>query len=117
MGAGSDGASGDGNGQVGLACAGATNQSTLRCWAMKPPPAIVDESMIDQRAVELEVGDVLGKRQLCNGELVFDRPGLLLVDLGVERIADDALTFVLALDGSSTVEDSAICRPAKTLPL
>ena len=51
-------------------------------------------------AVELEVGDVLGKRQLGNGELVFDRPGLLLVDLGVEQVADNALRLVLALNGS-----------------
>jgi hypothetical protein len=60
---------------------------------------IIDESLIDRRAVELEVGDVLGKRQLGNGELVFDRLGLLLVDLGVEQLADNALRFVLALDG------------------
>ena len=59
---------------------------------------IIDESLIDRRAVELEVGDVLGKRQLGNGELVFDRPGLLLVDFGVEQVADDALGFVLAFD-------------------
>ena len=39
--------------------------------------------------VELEVGDVLGKREVGNGELVIDRPGLLLVDLGGEQIADD----------------------------
>jgi hypothetical protein len=31
-------------------------------------------------------------------ELVFDRPGLLLVDLGVQQVPDDALGFVLALD-------------------
>ncbi|MGY4448668.1 hypothetical protein ACVWZR_003328 [Bradyrhizobium sp. i1.3.1] len=68
---------------------------------MKPPPGeIIDESLIDRRAVELEVGDVLGERQLGNGELVFDRPGLLLVDLGVEQVADNALRLVLALDGS-----------------
>jgi hypothetical protein len=32
--------------------------------------------------------------------LVFDRSCLLLADLGVEQIADDALGFVLAFDGS-----------------
>jgi hypothetical protein len=32
--------------------------------------------------------------------LVFDRAGLLLIDLGVEQVTDNALTFVLALDRS-----------------
>src|SRR6266446_2103852 len=34
-----------------------------------------------------------------DGELVLDRPRLLLADLGVEQITDDALRFVLAFDG------------------
>ena len=50
-------------------------------------------------SVELEVGDVLGKRQLGDGELVLDRTGVLLVDLRVEQIADDALGFMLSFDG------------------
>ncbi len=50
--------------------------------------------------VELEVGDVLRKRQLGNGKLVFDRSGLLLVDLGGEQISDNALEFMLAFDSS-----------------
>ena len=43
--------------------------------------------------------EVLGERQLGDGELVLDRAGLLLVDLGLEQVADDALGLVLALDG------------------
>lgn len=53
-----------------------------------------------RRAVELEVGDVFGKRQLGNGELVLHRPGVLLVDLRVEQVGNDVLGFVLALDRS-----------------
>ena len=41
---------------------------------------------------------ILGKRQFGDGELVLDRAGLLLVDLGVEQIANNALRFVLAFD-------------------
>jgi len=41
----------------------------------------------------------LAKVELGNGELVFDRARLLLADLGLERIADDVLGLVLALDG------------------
>ena len=55
--------------------------------------------MVDRRALELEVIEVLGERQLGDGELVFDRAGLLLVDLGAEQIANNALRFMLALDG------------------
>lgn len=83
-GTGSDAASGDGNGQVGFACAGAANQHDVALLGDEAAASkIIDECLIDRRAVELEVGDVLGKRKLGNGELVFDRPGLLLADLGV----------------------------------
>jgi hypothetical protein len=53
----------------------------------------VHERLVDRRALELEVGEVLGERQLGDGELVLDRARLLLVDLGVEQITDDALGF------------------------
>jgi len=61
---------------------------------------IVDQGLIDRCAFELEVLEILGERQFGDGELVLDRAGLLLVDLGVEQVADNALGFVLAFDGS-----------------
>src|SRR5207247_302622 len=64
-----------------------------------PGGEVMDERRIDRRAREVEVGEVLGERQLGDGELVFDRPRLLLADLGAEQIADDALGLMLALDG------------------
>ena len=69
---------------------------------MKPPPArsLTSVSLIGV-PVELEVVEVLGERQLGDGELVLDRARLLLADLGVEQITDDALRFVLAFDGRS----------------
>ena len=57
--------------------------------------------MVDWRALELEVVEVLCERQLGDSELVLDRARLLLVDLGIEQIADDALGFMLAFDGGS----------------
>src|SRR6476620_3456782 len=60
---------------------------------------IVHERLIDRRALELEVVEVLGERQLGDGKLVLDRARLLLVDLGVEQITDDALGFMLTFDG------------------
>jgi hypothetical protein len=60
---------------------------------------IIDQRLVDGCAFELEVLKVLGQRQFGDGELVLDRAGLLLIDLGAEQIADNALGFVLALDG------------------
>src|SRR5256885_7342509 len=86
--------------------------TALRCWAMKPPPARSCTSVWLIGALELEVGEVLGERQLGDGELVLDRARLLLVDLGVEQITDDALGFVLAFDGRGhdLVEGRPSCR-------
>jgi hypothetical protein len=46
-----------------------------------------------------ELLDLAGERQLGDGDLVFDRPRLLLVDLGSQQVADDPLGLVLAPDG------------------
>jgi hypothetical protein len=46
---------------------------------------LADQRLVDRRAIELEVLDVLSERQLGDGELVFDRPCLLLGNLGRER--------------------------------
>jgi hypothetical protein len=59
---------------------------------------IIDQRLVDGCAFELEVLEILGKRQFGDGELVLDRAGLLLIDLGVEQIANNALRFVLAFD-------------------
>src|SRR4030095_14924024 len=83
--AGSDAASGDGNGQMGFASAGAADQHDVALLGDKAAAGkVVDERLVDRRVVELEVSNVLGQRQLGDGELVLNRPGLLLVDLGVE---------------------------------
>ena len=72
----------------------------MRCWAMNPPPARSrTRGFVDRRVLEGEVLDILGQRQLGDGELVFDRARLLLGDLGLQEIADQALRLVLALDG------------------
>jgi hypothetical protein len=38
---------------------------------------IAHQGLVDRRAVELEVVEILGERQLGDGELVFDRARLL----------------------------------------
>jgi hypothetical protein len=75
----SDAASGDRDGQVGLACAGTADQDSITRWDRKAPLA----SLVDRRALELEVVEILGKRQFGDGEQVLDRAGLLLANLAV----------------------------------
>src|SRR4051812_18068038 len=69
---------------------------------------IVDERLVDRRALELEDIEVFGERQFGDGELVLDRARLLLADLGIEQTADDALRLMLAFDsgGHDLVEGS-----------
>ena len=59
---------------------------------------IANEPFVDRRVLEGEVVDVLGERQLGDGELILDRPRLLLRDLGAQKVADEALRLVLALE-------------------
>src|SRR5882672_1919740 len=99
-GTGSDAASGDGYGQMGLAGTGAADQHGVALLGDEAAAGeVIDQRLVDGCPLELEVVEVLGKRQFCDGELVLDRAGLLLVDLGVKQVTDNALGFVLTLDG------------------
>ena len=95
--AGADAASGDGDGKMGFAGAGPADQHGIALLGDEAAAGeVVHERLVDRRALELEVGEILGERQLGDGELVLDRARLLLVDLGVEQITDDALGFGIA---------------------
>src|SRR4051794_26931882 len=97
-----DAASGDGDGKMGLAGAGPADQHGVALLGNEVTPGeVTHERLVDRCTVELEVVEILGERQLGDGELVLDRARLLLADLGVEQITDDALRFVLAFDGRS----------------
>ena len=85
---------------MGLAGAGAADQHDVALLGDEAAAGeIIDEGLVDRRAIELEVFDVLGEWKLGDGELVLDRSCLLLADLGGKQIADNALGLVLALDG------------------
>src|ERR1700738_1241164 len=71
-------------------------RTALRCWAMKPPPA---RSLTSVWLMGVPSNWKSSRRQFGDGELVLDRASLLLVDLGVEQVSDNALGFVLTLDG------------------
>src|SRR6185437_13237356 len=97
---GSDAASGNSDGQMGLAGTGAADQHGVALLGDEAAAGeVIDQRLVDRCSFELEVLKVLGERQLGDGELVLDRAGLLLVDLGVEQVTDNALGFVLTLDG------------------
>jgi hypothetical protein len=82
-----------------LAGAGAADQDSVALLGDKPAGRqIVHQSLIDRCAGEVEVADILGQRQLGDGQLVLDRARLLLGDLGAEQVADDARRLVTALD-------------------
>jgi hypothetical protein len=72
---------------------------------------IAHEGLVDRRALELEVAEVLSERQLGDGELVFDRACLLLADLGGEQIADDALGSCWRLTTLAMISSKATFMP------
>ena len=75
-----------------LAGAGAADQHDVALLGEEVAAGeIAHQGLVDRRAGEVEVVDVLGQRQLGDGHLVLDRARLLLGDLGREQIADDPL--------------------------
>src|SRR3954452_18620120 len=67
---------------MGLASAGAADQHDVALLGDEAAGGeVVHERLVDRRALEPEAVDVLGERQLGDGELVLDRARLLLADL------------------------------------
>ena len=91
-GTGSNATAGNGDGKVGFAGAGAADEHGIALLGDEATAGEVDdEGLVDRRTIKVEVIEVLGKRQLGDGELVFVRAGLLLVDFGVEQITAGGL--------------------------
>src|SRR5271167_500003 len=96
----SDAASGDGDGHMCFAGAGTADQDGVTLLGDEAAAGeIIDQRLVDGGTLELEVLKVFGQRQFGDGELVLDRAGLLLVDLGIQQIADNAIVSMLALNG------------------
>jgi len=82
-----------------LARARTTNQHDITLVGEERPGGkIADQRFIDRRACELEVGDLLGERQLGDRHLVLHRAGMLVGDLRLQQLTDDVLNGILALD-------------------
>src|ERR1700722_15295409 len=79
----SDPAASEGDRHMSLPGAGATDQDGVTLLGEESTAGeVAHQGFVDRRAIELEVVEVLGERQLGNGELVLDRTRLLLVDFG-----------------------------------
>ena len=82
-----------------LAGAGSADQHDVALMRQEVAAGeIAHQDLVDRRAGEVEVVDILGQRQLGDGDLVLDRARLLLGDLRGQQVANDALRLVLALD-------------------
>jgi hypothetical protein len=97
--AGTDAVSGDGDGKMRLAGAGPADQDDVTLLGDEAAAGeVTHKRLVDRRAFELEVVEILGQWQLGDRKLVPDRACLLLADLGREQVADDALGFVLTFE-------------------
>src|SRR6516164_9180284 len=94
-----DAGSRDGYRKMRLASTGASDQHGVALLGEKATARLIAHPrLIDRRAGEVEVVDVLGQRQLGNGQLVLDRARPLLSNLGAEQVADDAWRLVSTLE-------------------
>ena len=84
-----------------FAGAGAADQDGIALLGDEPAGRqVADQGLIDRCAGEVELVEVLGQRQFGDGELVLDRAGLFLGDLGAQEVADDARRLLPALDAA-----------------
>ena len=97
-----DQGAGNSDGKVRFAGSGAADQDDIALIGDEGAGGkVMDQARIDRCAGEVEVVQILGQRQFDNGELVADRSGLFLGDLGSQQVTDDAGWLVLALDAAA----------------
>ena len=106
----SDAGTGNADREVSFSSAGSTDQNQVALMVEEVSGSqITDQGLIDLCRFEVELVDLLCQWQLGDGHLVFDGPGLLLRDLGMQQIANDLLRFMLAFDGCRN--DLVVSRP------
>jgi hypothetical protein len=82
-----------------LAGAGSADQHGIALLDNKAAACqIADQRLVDRRAGEIEVINLLGQRQFGDGQLVFDRARLFVGNLGAEQFADNARRLVATFD-------------------
>ncbi len=78
-----DASTGNGDGKMAFSGAGSPDQYDSALVRQEVAPGrVAHQRLVDWRAIEAEVVDILGQRQLGDVDLVFDRACLLLIDLG-----------------------------------
>ena len=95
----SDTGAGDGDGEMGLSGAGAADQHDV-ALALQEVAAgeFLDQGLIDRGSGDIEIGQLLGRRQLGGRHLVLDGARLLVGDLGLQQRTDDLLQRMTALE-------------------
>ncbi len=89
---------GNRDGQMALACLRATDENDVALIGDESVGGqFAHQGFIDGRVGEVEVVNVFCQRPLGDAELVADRACLLLSDLRLQEITDDARWFVLRL--------------------
>ena len=89
----------DGDGEMGLAGAGAADEHDV-ALALQEAAAgeLLDQGFVDRRGGEVEVGQLLGRRQPGGRHLVLDRARRLVGDLDLQQRTDDLLHRMAALE-------------------
>ena len=89
----------DGDGEMGLAGAGAADQHDVALGFEEAAHGeVADQGLVDRRGGEVEVGQLLGRRQPGGRHLVLDGARLLVGDLGLQQRTDDLLHRMAALE-------------------
>ena len=103
----------DGDGEMGLAGAGAADQDDV-ALALQEAAAgeLLDQGLVDRRGGEVEVGQLLGRWQPGGRHLVLDRARRLVGDLDLQQRTDDLLHRMTTLEpvGEDIVVGSAHAR-------
>jgi hypothetical protein len=85
-GAAADAGAGYADGEMGLACPGAADEDQVALLGEEAAAGeVTDQGLVDRGAVEDELFDVLGQRQLGDGDLVFDERACFSESSAVSR--------------------------------
>ena len=89
----------EGDGEMGLAGAGAADEHDV-ALALEEAAAgeLLDQGLVDRRGGEVEVGQLLGRRQPGGRHLVLDGARRLVGDLDLQQRTDDLLHRMAALE-------------------
>ncbi len=78
---------------------GAAHQHGVALGGNEPTAReVAHECLVERRTIEFKILDILGERQFGRTDLVFDRSFLLLRNLSLQQVTDNAWWFMAPLD-------------------